>query len=262
MKSYHTDYRSLDRPEILRHLFHPRTDWGSSGDEDILITVEKDISIGARFHMVEPSAPSILFFHGNGEIVSDYNELGSVYNRIGINFMVVDYRGYGRSNGSPTVTAVMRDCHTIFEFTRSWLKANSYQGSLLLMGRSLGSAPALELADNYSHLVAGLIIESGFAFTAPLLKLLGIDLTRTGLEETEGFHNLEKIENFKKPLLLIHAENDHIIPFTDARALFAASQSKHKKMVMIPGADHNNIFMHGLELYLNAVKNFVDMRSL
>jgi len=106
------DYAPLDRPEILMFLFHPRPEWGRSGLEnkthDILIPVEDTIAIGARFHQHTRDAPTLLFFHGNGEIVADYDEMGPFYNRIGVNFLPVDYRGYGRSTGSPTVTAMMR----------------------------------------------------------------------------------------------------------------------------------------------------------
>lgn len=55
------------------------------------------------------NAPTLLFFHGNGEIVEDYDDIAQIYLKLGINFLPVDYRGYGRSTGSPTVTAMMRD---------------------------------------------------------------------------------------------------------------------------------------------------------
>ena len=68
----------------------------------MLIPVEKDEVVGGRFHMAEKSAPNILFFHGNGEIVADYDDMGPLYNRMNISFLPVDYRGYGRSTGKPT----------------------------------------------------------------------------------------------------------------------------------------------------------------
>ncbi len=127
------DYSVLDRPEVLLFLFHPRpepspapfqsTDAAGSIPvaRDVLIAVEEDVSIGARFHMTDAAGVNLLFFHGNGEIVADYDELGPIYNQMGVNFLAVDYRGYGRSTGTPTVTAMMRDCHRIFEFVRNWL---------------------------------------------------------------------------------------------------------------------------------------------
>jgi len=251
------DYSALDRPEIVGSLFHPRPEWGGPGQarsgEDILIPVEEGVGVGARFHMMDKSTPNILFFHGNGEIVADYDDLAGAYNQIGINFMPVDYRGYGRSTGRPTVTSMMRDSHLIFEFVKRWLGQRGYGGPLILMGRSLGSASALELASNHAKDVAGLIIESGFAFSGPLLRLLGIDLDTINFTEEMGLGNLDKIGRFDKPTLIIHAEMDHIIPFGDGQALYEASPASDKTLLRIPGANHNDIFIRGLSEYMTAV---------
>ena len=256
------DYSQLDRPEILMYLFHPRPEFGksisASDDGNVMIPVAAEIAIGARFHMADTSAANILFFHGNGEIVADYDEFGQMMNKLGINFWAVDYRGYGRSTGQPTVSAMMRDCHVIFDYVTRWLKENAYRGSLFLMGRSLGSASVLELAAHYDRQIQGLIVESGFAYAGPLLQLLGIDITALGFEEAKGFRNIDKIASFKKPTLIIHAEQDHIIPFSDGQALFDACGASHKSLLKIPGANHNNIFMYGLNNYMTAVQKLVN----
>jgi pimeloyl-ACP methyl ester carboxylesterase len=263
------DYSALDRPEVLMFLFHPRAESGlefqaagskdaPSGRTDVMIPVANDVEIGARFHMTAKSGANILFFHGNGEIVADYDELGAVYNQMNINFLAVDYRGYGRSTGQPTVSAMMQDCHAIFEFARRWLQANDYRGPIIIMGRSLGSASALELAAAYPDEIKGLIIESGFAYAGPLLQLLGIDLAAMGFKEERGFGNIDKIRKFKKPTLIIHAEYDHIIPFSDGQALYDAGQSSSRALLKIPEANHNDIFMRGLQEYLAAVKSLVE----
>ena len=264
------DYAVLDRPEVLMYLFHPRPEPAGSpvqpagseirlpGSSDTMIPVQDSVAIGARFHLADASGGNILFFHGNGEIVADYDELGAVYNQMGINFLAVDYRGYGRSGGEPTVTAMMRDCHVIFNFVRDWLRKNNFNGPIVVMGRSLGSASVLELAEAYPDLIDGLIVESGFAHAGPLMTLLGIDLVALGFEDRKGFHNVDKIKSFDKPTLIIHAEFDHIIPFSDGQTLYDASPSTSKKLLKIPGANHNDIFMRGLQQYLAAVKDIVD----
>ena len=252
------DYSSLDRPEVLMRLFHPRPEHGSNGKPanaiDLLIPVGNDIVVGGRFHMIEKSAPNIFFFHGNGEIVADYDELGPLYNCMGMNFLPIDYRGYGRSTGSPTVTTMMRDCHAIFEFTKEWLEGNGYSGAFIAMGRSLGSASALELASHHKTRIDGLVVESGFAHTGPLLALLGVNSSAMSFREEKGIRNLEKIRTWDKPTLVIHAEFDHIIPFSDGRALYDACPSPDKTLLKIPGANHNDIFMRGLDEYMRAVK--------
>jgi fermentation-respiration switch protein FrsA (DUF1100 family) len=264
------DYSALDRPEVLLYLFHPRPEprpWKAPVSEpaeliadqkDHLIPVEKDIVIGARFHMAEKSGCNILFFHGNGEIVADYDDFAPIFNQMGINFLAADYRGYGQSTGKPTVTGMMRDCHVIFDYVQNWLQKNNYPGPLIAMGRSLGSASVLELAFHYQDRLDALIVESGFAHAGPLLRLLGIDPQTLGFREEAGFRNIDKIGQFHKPTLIIHAEFDHIIPLSDGKALFEACPSKNKTMLEIPGANHNDIFMRGMNAYMAALRQLTD----
>jgi alpha-beta hydrolase superfamily lysophospholipase len=255
------DYSKLDRPEILMFLFHPRPEWGDlqsgAAFEDMLIEVDKDVVIGARFHAAGEDKPTILFFHGNGEIVADYNEIGPFYTRMGINFLPADYRGYGRSSGRPTITAMMRDAHMIFDYVRSWLKEKGYRGPLIVMGRSLGSASALELAANFSDDIDGLIIESGFASARPLLMLLGVNMKAMGIREEDGFRNREKIAGFSKPALIIHGQHDQLLPLSEGKALYEASTAEDKRLLVINGATHNDIFLRGMEQYMEAVKELV-----
>jgi len=253
------DYTTLDRPDVLSVLFHPRPELSRSSSalaHEMRIPVGGKHTIGARWHMGPANGPNLLFFHGNGEIVADYDDLGPLYNSLGLNLLSVDYRGYGRSSGEPSVAAMMADCHRILLFSETWLQQNRYTGPLILMGRSLGSASVLELAATYPDRIDGLIIESGFAYAAPLLRLLGIDPDRIGFDESAGFANLDKIKRYAGPTLIIHAEHDHIIPYSDSEALLAASPSPEKTHVKIPGANHNDIFLRGMKAYLDAVQTF------
>jgi pimeloyl-ACP methyl ester carboxylesterase len=255
------DYSKLDRPEILMFLFHPRPEWGDYRPEtsvgDMLIEVEKDVAIGARFHEGEKDGPCMLFFHGNGEIVADYNDIGPSYTKMGINFLAADYRGYGRSSGRPTITAMMRDAHVIFDYVKGWLKERGYTGPLIAMGRSLGSASALELAAHYNNDIDGLIIESGFAYARPLLMLLGIDMEAMGIREEDGFRNRDKIAEFSKPTLIIHGEYDQLLPLSEGKTLYEASPAGDKRLLVIKGATHNDIFLRGMKEYMRAVKELV-----
>ena len=257
------DYAVLDKPEVLMFLFHPRSETEYTRQDapgrEILIPVESDIAVGACFHATNTSAPTILFFHGNGEIVADYNDLGPVFNQMGINFFPVDYRGYGKSTGKPSVTAMMKDSHVILDFVRNFLVDEGYSGPLIVMGRSLGSASALELASNHKDEIDALVIESGFARAEPLLRLLGIDPLAIGFNETSGFRNIDKIQTFDKPTLIIHAEFDHIISFSNGKTLYDKSSASNKTLLTIYGANHNDIFMKGLDDYLAAVKSLVNV---
>ena len=256
------DYSKFDRPEILMMIFHPRPEWpvsgGERGGKDVLIPVDRDVVVGGRFHISGKSNTNILFFHGNGEIVADYDDMGELYIRSGINFLPVDYRGYGRSSGLPTVTNMMRDAHMVFDFVLRWLSENGYGGSLIVMGRSLGSAAALELTAHYGNQIDGLAVESGFARVGPLFQLLGINMEALGLREEEGFSNLEKIRTYTKPTLIIHAQYDHIIPFSEGQALYEACPAHEKRFLMIPGANHNDIFLRGIGEYMDAVNSLAN----
>ncbi len=255
------DYSALDRPEILSSLFFPRKETVSSSERsgrNMDIPLEDGTVLGARFHHAGKEAPTIMFFHGNGEIAADYDDIGPLFGTMGVNFMVIDYRGYGRSSGQPTVRALMTDCHEILSFSKNRLSENGYNGPLVVMGRSLGSAPALESAFSHQESFKGLIIESGFAYMMPLLRRLGIEPERLGLSEEDGCRNMEKIRNVTIPTLVIHAEHDHIIPFSDGKALYEASASRKKKLIMIPGADHNTIFVKGFGIYMKAIRDFME----
>ncbi len=256
-KSVSAELMKIDRDEILAYLFYPRREEsrgrGGAHFDELAIPTGDGAVIGGRFYAANLSDPTILFFHGNGEIVADYEDLASVYTRLGAGFMPVDYRGYGISTGSPSVAAMMSDCHSVFEFAKEYLNAKGHSGPLVVMGRSLGSASALELASSYPGDVAALVIESGFAYILPLMRLLGIRVEGLGVTEEGTFNHLEKIKGYAGPTLIIHAEHDHIIPLSDGRALFAAAGSKNKRFLKIPGANHNNIFMFGAEEYIEAV---------
>lgn len=251
------DYAALDVPEVLLRLFHPRPESAlfnpPTSAQEVLIPVDPRVVIGGRFYTAGTVAPTLLFFHGNGEIVADYEDLGPLYTQLGLNFFPVDYRGYGRSTGTPTVTAMMRDCQVILAFAQELLNRKGFSGPLVVMGRSLGSASALELAFRHPDRLDGLIIESGFAYAGPLLKLLGVDVEALGFKEEAGFRQVDKIRHWTKPLLVIHAEHDQIIPLSEGQALYEASPSPEKTLLQVAGANHNDILAVGFAAYLEAV---------
>lgn len=254
------DYSQLDKPMITSRVFYPRPDMSmfpDQGAQDLYIPVGDGVQLMARAHLASAQGVHILFFHGNGEIVSDYDQMGQVYKQLGISFIPVDYRGYGKSTGSPSLTWMLRDAHLTLDFVRSWLKEQDRTGPLLLMGRSLGSACALELASKRQQEFSGLIIESGFAYTMPLLRLLGIDVQALGLDESQGLGNLDKMGLVKLSCLIMHAELDQIIPISEAKALYQACPAEEKAFQEIAGANHNDIFLRDLKGYMAAIQELV-----
>lgn len=261
MVGHQFGYAKLDQPGVVEILFHPRKESDSTpppGAIDYEIAVEEGVRVGARFHMADTTAPNILFFHGNGEIVGDYDSIGPMYNEHGLSFLAVDYRGYGRSGGTPTVTSMMRDAHVIFKEIRNWLKNEKRTGPLVVMGRSLGSACALELAASYEQDMSGLIIDSGFPHTVPLLNCLGVDTQSLGITEADGFRNIQKIGQFAKPTLIIHAQHDQFIPVMSAEILQVQCIARSKEFQMVPGADHNTILLRTGKHYFENIKRFIN----
>ncbi|GAB4344705.1 MAG: alpha/beta hydrolase [Desulfobulbaceae bacterium] len=256
-----SDLTKLDRPEILRVLFHPRREPPGKppvGAEDINIRVADGVTVGTRFFSANLQAPTILFFHGNGETVPDYDDIGPIFTSLDINFLIADYRGYGWSDGSPSASALIRDGRTILETLSGRLKQAGYSGKLFVMGRSMGSAPAIDLAAGHADMLAGLIIESGFADTVPLARTLGIDLPAMGITEEDGFNNARRIEQVMIPTLILHGARDSLIPLWHAEKLHAACGARSKELQVIPGADHNSVMAVAGMLYFQAIKGYVD----
>lgn len=251
----------LDRPEILQILFHPRPAPAmgpSEAVEEIGVKTPDGETVGCRLHLADADAPHILYFHGNGEIAHDYDDIGPVYNAFGINFIVADYRGYGISTGTPTVSAMRGDAYAVFDEVVRRLRQQNRSGPLWLMGRSLGSAPAVELAAARPDQIRGLIIESGFAHTAQLLDRLGAPAGAMGITDDSVFSNARKITRYNGPTLVIHAENDQIIPLPHGKTLYQESPAAQKALEVIAGADHNTIFMVAGRRYFQIIKDFID----
>lgn len=250
----------LDHPAIAAVMFHPRPE-ASRPHEDaqthtIRFTLPDGTVIGGRLHAAAPGDPVILFFHGNGEIASDYDDLAPVYRKLGLSLFVVDYRGYGVSTGRPSASALIADALAVAERAPEAVAAHGLSPARwLVMGRSLGSAAALAVAAEAKAgpAFSGLVIESGFADTLALIRRLGGALPPGVEDARDGFGNLHRIARVTIPTLIIHGEEDWIIPFSDGQSLFEASGAADKRLLPIPGAGHNDLMMIGADRYFPAI---------
>ena len=251
----------LDKPEILRAIFHPRPAYPLSvaapAGHPLSIQVKPGVSIGARLYAASAEAPVIAYWHGNGEIAADYDALAPLYTQTGITLLVADYRGYGTSTGTPTCSSLLSDAIAVFGSTRDIFEHHGLTPSrIYAMGRSLGSAAAIEVAAETQGELAGLILESGFSDTFGLLRRLGIRQTGA-IESRDGFGNADKIARVTVPTLIIHGEDDVIIPARDGEELFRHSGAEDKRLLLIPGAGHNDLMLVGQTEYLDAIRAFV-----
>lgn len=249
----------IDHPQVLQVLFHPRPDYPvqAAGVLPVTVEVEPGISVGGCLYPYNPTAPAILYFHGNGEIASDYNDIAQYYHHLGVTLLVMDYRGYGRSGGKPTGTNLLADALTIFNAVPTLLAEQGFTPSkLFVMGRSLGSVSALEIASRVGNNISGLIIESGFANSFKLLSCLG--LTIEGADEMkEGFFNHTKITQVTVPTLIIHGEDDRLISATEGKILYQQCTTKKKQLLLIPYAGHNDLMILGMKQYFSTIGAFV-----
>ena len=253
------DYSSLDQPFLLQFIFYPRKDFAPCPKNafDLSAAVGDNVSISCRFYTGNSEWPWILFFHGNGEVVSDYDEISPFYHQKKINLVVADYRGYGASTGTPTLTDLVNDAHVVFKHVREELSGRSLRKDLWVMGRSLGSIAALELASQHQQKMKGLIIESGFPSVVRIMFRLGMPAQVMGREEIDQ-ECLERIKNVFVPTLIIHGDQDDLVPLENAKAIYQHLGAREKKLLVIPSATHNDIMLVGFKDYFNAIQQFID----
>ena len=250
-----TDYSALDRPEISMNSFYPRRNWTStpSGAEDFAIPVAEDISLSCRFFPVAQGQPTILFFYGNGETAADYDNIAPIYNQVGVNFFVADYRGYGNSGGLPTFSTMLADAHKVRDKVGSILEAGGYTGDRYVMGRSMGRHAAFDLAANSPvGALKGVIVESG----RPILGNFCQGVDPVIAEQLEAGYRA-KVASISMPALVIHGEMDTLAPVEQAREMYESFGSEQKRILTIPGAGHNDLLHRGINEYFMAIREFV-----
>lgn len=252
----------LDRPDVLQVLFHPRRDDHCDPIDPttrrVAVEVEPGVSVRGRLYPAASDSPVILFFHGNGEIAADYDYCAELFTELGISLLVIDYRGYGASDGTPTASRLLQDAVTVFDALGTILASNHLNPQrVYVMGRSLGSAAAIEVALYAGDRIAGLMIESGFAETFGLLTRLGVEVQGVE-EERDGVGNLLKIGRITTPTLIIHGEDDVLIPAKHAQDLYCCSAAPNKQLLLIANAGHNNIMILGQKQYFPAIQQFVN----
>ncbi len=253
------DYSPLDQPFLLQFVFYPRKDFTPCPKNgfDFFVAVGNNVSISCRFYSGPREWPWILYFHGNGEVVSDYDEISSFYHQRKINLVVADYRGYGASTGTPSLTDLVKDAHIIFKEVGEELSRRNLRKDLWVMGRSLGSIAALELASQYQEQMKGLVIESGFPSVVRIMFRLGVPAPIMEREKIDR-ECLERIKKISLPTLIIHGDQDSLVPVENAKTIYQHLGSLQKELLIIPSATHNDIMLVGFKDYFNALHRFVE----
>ncbi len=257
----------LDSVGLAELVFYPR--WTIKPDPDsfvgyiLEIPISSKVQIGGLFFKNSPDVPTLLFFHGNGEVAQDYMFNIEKFLGCGVNVAIIDYRGYGFSTGSPTVLNMIEDSPTIYEFVKNFLIENEFLSNLIIMGRSLGCMPAAKLASmNYPEVI-GVIFESSFADTVELFQtLFQMNINGLNLADFDPWSNLSYIPQIQSPTLILHGSNDRIIPIKNGRKIYdILPDNIRKKFTLIEGAHHNDIH-YSTEQYFGALQSFIQQEFL
>ena len=252
------DYGAFDLPQISQMMFYPQRMWSPTpaGASDHMVDVDTGVFISARFYPRDKASPSILFFHGNGEIACQYDDIAPYYHEAGANLFAADFRGYGKSTGTPSFSGMVSDARKVYEYFRELLASEGYSGPRFVKGRSLGCHSAVEVAARYGDELNGFVSESGSAAADRMASRWGLDLTSPAMQETLRLHT-EKVASITVPFLVIHGEWDDLVPVETATALYDSVGSTDKTMELIPGAGHNDLLWAGMKQYFDAMAAFL-----
>jgi len=220
--------------------------------EDVTLTADDGVRLHAWYLPVANPRWTVLVSHGNGGNVSHRLDRALLLQaRLGASVLLYDYRGYGRSEGSPDEAGTYRDARAAYQWLVEHKKARL--GQLVLFGESLGSAVALDLA--LSKPAAALVLESPFT-SVPDMARTTIFLPLAPFVRTR-YDNLAKVVRLRMPLLVLHGDHDGVVPFALGRRLFEAAPEP-KRFYAIPGADHNDTYLVGGEAYWKAIASFLE----
>ena len=252
----------FDDPEFNNRLFYPRKAVPPAplGAEDCTVDVGDGVAVHGRLYRMTSARVVILLFHGNGEIASDYDDLADSFGAVGAALAVFGYRGYGHSTGTPTLRNALSDCHAILRHVMSRDLAGA-QRPIVLMGRSLGSGPAIELAASGLGIL-GLVIESGYADAYRVAERRGYERESVSGEDLAVFSNAEKMQRVTVPVLVMHGRDDELIRFEEAEMNHEAAASQWKRLVILDGHGHNDMVCSAR--YFPTISGFLDelLRSM
>jgi len=230
----------------------PPSDLSPLHVEDVWLTTQDNVRLNAWYLPSPGSGKALLWFHGNAENIG-YG-LGQVefYARLAVNVLAVDYRGYGRSEGSPEEAGVYRDADAAYDYLVQVRHIRPQ--NIVVFGHSLGGAVAIDLASRRE--CGGLIVQSSFtsirdmarrAFRIPLFEYI----------PKSKFNSLTKIQQVRAAILIVHGTRDETVPFSMGQRLFTAAPEP-KFFFPVEGTGHNDVIEIGGNQLLERFKSFLE----
>lgn len=218
----------------------------------------RDVSIrtsdGVRLHgwfLPGDSDRVLLFFHGNAGNISHRLESLRQFLQLGLSVLIIDYRGYGRSEGRTTEQGIYRDAEAAWQYLVD--DNDTPEGRIVLFGRSMGASAAAYLASR--HRPQALVIESSFTSVPDIAGEYYPWLPVRWLSRIQ--HSAEDfVRQAECPVLVVHSRDDEIVPFRHGEAIFAAAGGP-KAFLEIRGT-HNDAFLRDERNYLAGLRSFLD----
>ncbi len=215
-----------------------------------------DAQLACSYHRLFEQGPTLLHFHGNGEIVDDWLNIFPPFCReVGCNLLLVEYRGYGQSTGTPELGKMLTDVRCVIS------QLAIPEEKLIVFGRSVGSIFAMEAVARYPH-SAGLIIESGIADVLERLLLrvtpaeLGVSVDELQQVVNENLDHRKKMSAYQGAVLVLHTEHDDIVAVKHGRQLYEWAAGR-KEMKIFQRGSHNDILFENAREYFHIIKHFM-----
>lgn len=232
---------------------NPR-DVGLSYD-DVLLTADDGTLLHAWFVPASKATYTLLFLHGNAGNISHRLDSLKIFNGLGLSTLILDYRGYGRSQGRPSEAGTYQDAEAGWRYLTQTRGIPAHR--IIVFGRSLGGGVAAWLATQ--HEPRAVILES----TPTSVPDIGAELypfLPVRLLTRIRYDTLRRVTRIRRPLLVVHSRDDDIIPFAHGRRIFEAA-NEPKAFLEIRG-DHNNGFLTSSDEYTRGLAGFLQALTL
>jgi fermentation-respiration switch protein FrsA (DUF1100 family) len=238
-------------------IFHPNTQLDDNPSnwelfyKDIQFLTPDGQKLHGWFFPLSEKSPVLIFCHGNAGNISHRIENVKFLVKRGISVFLFSYRGYGKSSGSPSEKGIYIDGIAAYDYLTGVEKIPSER--IVVFGRSLGGSVATEVA--LQRKARCLIIESTFTSMKDMAKAI-FPFFVVSPFLPHHYNTIYKIANVSIPKLILHGDNDEIVPFSMGKKLFAQA-SEPKLFFPIHGAGHNDTYVVGGEKYFDVIVNFI-----